>query len=195
MATTSIPTDSLADSLTLYRFSSAKYLQMVETGVLGPRDRVELIGGTVVDMSPSGARHNHILTRFNRLLVPLWSECEILIQGTLELSEGQVFDPDVMLVRQKPGGYRDHLPTAADVLLVIEAAESSLQRDQSVKLPYYADAGIAEYWIADLKQETLLVHRQPQGSQYASVETLGKDATVSPLAAPSFSLKLAEVFN
>lgn len=195
MATTGPSSASFPDFQSLRRFSSSDYLQMVEAGVLGPEDHVELIGGMIVEMSPAGARHNYFLGQLNRLFAPLWDQCEIRVQGTLDLSEGQVYDPDIMLLRSKPGDYKEQLPQADDVLLVIEASESSLQRDQQVKLPVYAAAGIQDYWIADLKKEVMLVHRDPTGTEYRSVETFGKNATITPLAAPEFAVELAKVFN
>lgn len=168
---------------------------MVEAGVLGPDDHVELIGGMIVEMSPAGTKHNHFLIRLNRLLSPLWDRFEIGIQGTLELSDGQIYDPDIMLLRSKQKGYKEQLPQAEDVLLVIEASDSSLNRDQLVKLPEYAAAGIQDYWIVDLKKEVVLVHRDPLGAEYRSVETFGNDAILSPLAAPEFSIELLQAFN
>lgn len=170
-------------------------MQMVEAGVLGPEDKVELIGGIITDMSPSGSRHNHLVAQLNRMFSALWSEFELRVQGTLELSEGQVFDPDFMLARKKSDAYKHKLPTAGDVLLVVEVSESSLQHDLNVKLPFYAEAGISEYWIVDLQKQVILVHRQPEGSKYLSVETVEKSGSVSPLSAPEFSLQLTQLFD
>src|SRR5258705_10095974 len=98
-----------------------------------------------------------------------------------------------MLLRMRPDGYKAKLPDASDVQLIIEAAASSLPRDQLIKLPVYAAAGIPEYWIADLDQEQLLIYRDPEGSQYRTCETRKGDEVVSPLAAPelSFAVRLA----
>jgi Uma2 family endonuclease len=195
MTTIPIPTAELLQVLPLRRFSTADYLQMIEAGVLGPRDRVELIGGIVVDMSPAGIPHNHFLIRIIELFGPLLERFQFAVQGTLTVAEGQVYDPDFMLLRRSRDGYKTRLPDAADVLLVVEAAESSLRRDQQVKLPVYASAGIAEYWIADLAQELLIVHREPEASGYRLVETWSGDDAVSPLAAPDFSFAVRQAFD
>jgi Uma2 family endonuclease len=80
-------------------------------------------------------------------------------------------------------------------LLLVEASASSLNHDQQIKLPTYAEAGIQEYWIADLDNERLLVHREPAGARYKSVQTLEGDASISPLAAPDFSLTVRRMFE
>ncbi len=181
--------------LPLRRFSTDRYLQMIEAGVLGPNDRVELIGGMIVDMSPAGIPHNHFLIRLIELFAPLLGQYQFTVQGTLTVADGQVYDPDFLLLRHRPDGYKTKLPDAADVLLVIEASETSLRRDQQVKLPVYAAAGIAEYWIADLAQESIIVHRQPEGDSYRSVETHKGDEMVSPLAAPEFSFAVRQAYD
>src|SRR5258705_4833913 len=92
-----------------------------------------------------------------------------------------------MLLRMRPDGYKAKLPDASDVQLIIEAAASSLPRDQLIKLPVYAAAGIPEYWIADLHQEQLLIYPDPEGSQYSTCETRQCDETASLLAEPEVS--------
>jgi Uma2 family endonuclease len=179
----------------LHRFSTADYLDMVGKGILGPDDRVELIGGIIVEMSPAGSRHNHFLGQLNELFGPLLGRVVIWIQGTLVVAEGEVYDPDLMLLRRKPGGYKNQLPGPQDVLLIVEAAESSMQRDQKFKLPIYAAAGIPEYWIADLDRELLIVHREPEGLAYRAIDTRQGDHLVSPLAAPEISFAVRNAFE
>ena len=195
MATTGPSSASFPDFLSLRRFSSSDYLQMVEAGVLGPEDHVELIGGMIVEMSPAGIPHNHFLIRLIEIFALLVGSYQLSVQGTLRVSDGNIFDPDFMLLKYRPDGYKENLPTAEDVVLIIEAAETSLKKDVTHKLPIYAAAGITDYWIADLKEEVLLVHRDPHQSTYRSVETLQKDASVSPLAVPEFSVELLQAFN
>lgn len=181
--------------LPLGRFSTAQYLRMIEAGVLGPDDHVELIDGVVVEMSPAGIPHNGFLINIVDLFAPLLPRFQFAVQGTLPVAERQVFDPDFLLLDRRPDRYKTKHPGAEDVRLVIEAAESSLPRDQKVKMPKYASAGIPEYWIADLVNETLIVHRDPQPGGYMDVKSLGGDDVVSPLAAPDFSLVVRKMFE
>ena len=195
MATTGQTTADFPEFLSLKRFSTSDYLQMIEAGVLGKDDHVELIGGMIVDMSPAGIPHNHFLIRVIRLFAPLLDRFEMAIQGTFPLEEGHVFDPDFMLLQKRPDAYKSKLPEAEDVVLVIEAADSSLRKDQQLKLPVYAQAGISEYWIADLEKETILIHRQPEGGVYRVVETHRADDVLSPLAASDFSFAVRQAFD
>lgn len=195
MATISPPTADFMQIVPLHRFSTADYLEMIEKGVLGPSDHVELFGGMIVEMSPAGIPHNGFLIGVLRLFSPLLDRFDIAIQGTLTVAEGQVYDPDFMLLRRRANGYKTKLPDAPDVLLVVEAAESSLRRDQQIKLPVYAAAGIPEYWIADLEREELIIHREPAGNGYRVTETRRGDDLVSPSAAPELSFAVRQAFE
>lgn len=195
MSTITSTFSGFPEFLTPGRLSTAQYLRMIETGVLGPEDHVELIDGVVVEMSPAGVPHNGFLINIIRTMAPLLNHFEIAVQGTLTVAEGQVFDPDFMLLDRRSDRFKTNLPDAKDVRLVIEAAESSLPRDQKVKMPKYAGAGIPEYWIADLVHEVLLVHRDPQPSGYRQIQTLRGDDMVSPLAAPDFSFAVRQAFE
>jgi len=177
------------------RVSATQYLQMIEAGVWDNGEKVELIEGIIVPMPPSGPDHTNSTIRFVRLFAPVLDQVELSIQGTLIVSAENVFDPDLALLRIKPGGYRAQQPTAEDVLLVVESAASSLKRDQHVKLPLYATAKIPEYWIVDLKQQQLHIHRDPQGPVYREMHTHSSDELVSPLALPQLVLRVNSLFE
>jgi Uma2 family endonuclease len=190
-----IITDKNESAIIPHRFSTADYLEMIEKGILGPDDHVELVEGMIVDMAPAGIPHNGFLMTMVELLTPLVGRYKIAIQGTLSVSEGQVYDPDVMILRQRPDRYKSSLPDASDVLLVIEAAASSMPRDQQTKLPVYAAAGIPEYWIADLGREVILVHRKPRGSKFTTIEQRQGDDIVSPACAADLSFAVRQAFE
>lgn len=195
MATVSPKPVELLQISAPHRFSSARYLEMIERGIIGPDDHVQLIDGVILEMSPAGSRHNQFLGQLIRLFAPLLDSVELWSQGTLVVADTQVYDPDIMLLRRKPGGYKHKLPGPDDVLLVVEAAESSFRLDQEVKLPAYAAAGIAEYWIGDLTREEIILHRGPQGPHYRQVETRRGDEVISPLAAPGLSFAVRTAFE
>lgn len=195
MSTTSSTTVDFSVPLPLKQFSTADYLQMIEAGILGPKHRVELIGGMIVEMSPAGIPRNGFLINIVDLFAPLIGRFRLAVQATLTVAEGQVFDPDFMLLTSRSDRYKSQLPQAGDVCLVIEAADSSLQRDQCVKMPIYSGAGVPEYWIADLEREVLIVHREPQPGGYRLVEKRSGDDIVSPLAAPDFSFAVRQAFD
>jgi Uma2 family endonuclease len=194
MPTLVYPTAEFPVVLPPAKFTSKEYLAMVDAGFLEGK-KVELIDGVIVAMSPAGSEHNQFLILIVDLLVPVLEKYQLAIQGTLTVAEGQVFDPDVMLLQRRAGGYKHRKIEPADAVLVIEAAASSFGNDRTIKLPAYAQAGIQEYWIADLDNERLFVHREPAGATYQSVQVLEGEAVVSPLAAPDFSLTIRQMFE
>ena len=183
--------------LTPWHVTSERYIQMIRDGVFEEDDRVELIDGTIIEMAPADPDHNYDLIRFNELIAPPTNVARRMIQGTISIGEVQVFDPDFVLLR--PGrDYKRRHPTAADLLLVVEVAKSSLAKDRGPKLRAYAAAGIADYWIADVRQERLLVHREPQGDGYANVTELAGDDTVTPLlleGVPGVTVRVGDLFT
>jgi len=177
------------------RFTRKDYHRMAEVGILGPKDRVELIRGEIVEMSPIGKRHNGGVDNLNMLLVPpLVGRAIVRVQGSIVLGDDTEPEPDMAVLRLRPAPYREVDATAEDVLLLVEAAESSLAYDRSTKLGLYAEAGIVEYWIVDVVGRTVEVHRDPRDGVYADVGRLTGDATVSPRAFPDVSLSLAQIF-
>lgn len=193
MTTLNPQTTPQPDALQPHRFSTEQYLRMIEIGVLGPEHKVELIHGIISDMTPAGTRHHHTLMRLTRLFAPLLEPFELGVQTTTVIAGGQVFDPDFMLLERK--SYKHAHPEAGDIRLIIEAADSSLNRDLKVKLPIYAAAGIADYWVADCDREVLHVHRQPTATGYTEAQELAGDQTVAPLAAPEHAVRVADLFG
>ena len=176
-----------------YRFTAADYHRLAEAGILGEDDRVELIAGEIVEMSPVGGRHVEAVSRFTRLLSRQVGDGMLVnVQSPIRLTNDGEPEPDLAVVRDR--AYGGELPTAADVLLVIEVADTSLRRDRDIKLPRYAEAGIPEVWIADLRRRQLLVYRNPQGARYAEALVLGLSDEVSPLSFPDVTIRVADVF-
>ncbi|MEM6459809.1 MAG: Uma2 family endonuclease [Planctomycetota bacterium] len=177
-----------------WRISSERYIKMIADGVIGPGDKIELVNGIIVEMSPADPEHHYIITRLVRSLLPPPESAEPLIQGTVRISEGQVFDPDYVLLR--PGiDFRTRHPGPEDLLLVVESAKSSLAKDRGPKLRAYAAAGVPDYWIADVQRGVLITHREPRGDSYRIVEERRGDDRVSPLRLPQLSLRVGDLFE
>ena len=174
--------------------STEQCLRMIDAGVFDSSDKVELIGGFITPMAPVGPEHNGSLFALTKLFAPVADKFEIAVQATISISEGQVLEPDFALLTPRADGYMTALPRAADVLLVIESAASSLKSDRHVKLPIYAAAGVPEYWIVDLNEKTLEVYREPVGDGYAYCKKLGGDDVASPLACPGVTLRVGGLF-
>jgi Uma2 family endonuclease len=154
---------------------------------LSAQDRIELIEGEVIYMSPIGSRHAACVKRLNALLSKLLADQVIIsIQDPIQLSNFSEPEPDVALLRPRDDFYASHLPTPSDVLLIIEVADTSIEYDQHTKLPLYARSGIPEVWILDLHNSTVTIYTQPSIGEYqvkkdySAVDTI-QAATVSKL--------------
>lgn len=164
-----------------HRFSAEDFHRMAEAGILGEDDRVELIRGEVVELSPVGKRHMAALKRLMNALFPLQQAKKALlqVQDPLRLFPDTEPQPDLALLAYRDDFYRERVPEAKDALLVVEVAETSLDHDLKVKLPLYAQAGVPEVWVVDLEGKRVLVHRKPEGGGYREAEALGPGARLS----------------
>lgn len=145
------------------RYSVERYLDLIDLGMLTPDDRVELLEGVIVAMPPSNPRHASALLRVTRALTKVAGD-RATVRCQLPLITGRhgVPDPDVALVEPSEDDYLAGHPSAA--LLVVEVAETSLKQDRFTKGPLYAAGGVAEYWIVNLPDDCIEVHRQPDAT-------------------------------
>lgn len=183
--------------LTRHRLNVDDYHRMAEVGILGEDDRVELIGGELIDMAPIGQDHAATVNGLTRTLVIAFGERAIVsVQNSVRLNRFNEPQPDVTIFRPRADDYRTGAPPGpADVLLLIEVADSTLRYDRIVKLPLYAQAGIPEVWIVDLRRRVVDVHRAPSGDAYAVVETYGPDDIVTLSQAPDIAVGLRRVMG
>ena len=164
---------------------------MCEAGVFREDDRLELIEGEIIEMSPIGKRHAAVVRRLINLLTRQLGEDEALVdaQDPVVLGDTSEPQPDLALLRPSPDFYAGEHPRAEDILLLIEVADTSLAYDREVKVPTYARHGVLEVWVADLGGAGVEVYRQPAADGYAHVERLDDpEAVVSPLLLPRLRL-------
>jgi Uma2 family endonuclease len=175
------------------RFTVDEYYRMAEVGILGPDDRVELIEGEIIEMTPIGLRHALCVAGLNsRLVRGVGDRAAAWTPNPVRLFPDSEPEPDVVLIRGPLSRYTQH-PGPADVLLLIEVADTSYRFDRYVKLPLYSRAGVPEVWIVDLTHEVVEVFLQPSASGYASAQRFERDATVAPLAFPDVALAVADI--
>jgi Uma2 family endonuclease len=162
----------------VHRYSLDAYHRFIDLGAFDEDDRVELIEGVLVRMSPKSPRHERVIRWLTRWLVTSVDDAthEVGVGCPLTLVEsGSEPEPDfVVLERGTPSPY--HPATAA---LAIEVAVSSLRRDLRVKARIYAAAGVREYWVVDVDGGRLVVHRNPGPDGYADLIELGPDDRVA----------------
>ena len=175
-----------------HRFSRAQYEHMVETGVFGPEDRLELLEGEIIDMAPQKSRHSTAVTLLAEALKPLFTPGHtVRVQLPLSLNDFSQPEPDIAVVSGSPRDYRDAHP--AHAVLIVEVADSTLAYDRSRKLATYARTGIPEYWILDLAGELLEVCRQPENGGYGERLVLLRGEKVAPDAGNGVSIGVEEL--
>ncbi len=177
-------------------FTVDDYHRLAQIGVLDEDERVELLDGQIVEMSPIGPRHAGCVKHLARLLYRKLGDAEILgVQDPVGLGMRSEPQPDLAVLKPRADGYRTAHPGPADVLLVIEVADTSLQSERDVKLPLYAAAGIPEAWLVDLEHDMIEVHRQPGPEGYREVDTLRRSDTLAALLVPTGGISLDEVLG
>lgn len=175
----------MADTTLRKRFTVDDYHRMGEAGILYEGERVELIDGEVVAMSPIGPRHSACVGRATRALVLTALDSAIVLpQGSVRLSQYHEPQPDLVLLRPRADFYATRHAGPGDILLAIEIADSSLTFDRTVKARVYAQAGIPEYWLADLKTNVLWRYERPEGDAYREVDRHQRGQSIAPRLLP-----------
>ncbi len=178
-----------------HRFSVADYDQMIEKGILSENDRVELIRGEILDKMSIGEVHAACVKRLNVLLIGLFGSRTCLgVQDPVCLDDSEP-EPDLSLLKKRDDFYAGSHPGPDDVLLIVEVADSSLDFDRGVKIPLYAENGIAECWIVHLADQSLEVYRNPQRGAYSNVSVLRAGEVVELLSLPGTPISVADVLG
>ncbi len=169
---------------------------MVQAGILGEDDRVELLEGEIVEMAPIGSRHASCVDRLTHLLVRQFAEKAIIrVQNPVRLGERSEPQPDLALLRPRPDFYAKAHPGPEDILLLVEVAETSVGVDREVKLPLFARAGIPEVWLVDLSGECIEVYRKPTPQGYQEVRQVRRGDRVAPQAFPDIGMAGEEILG
>ncbi|MBD1863795.1 MULTISPECIES: Uma2 family endonuclease [Trichocoleus] len=181
----------MAVQLLRRQFTVAQYHQMVEAGILTEDDRVELLEGEIIEMSPIGRRHAACVDRLNRLFSDRLRERAIVrVQNPVELSDRSEPQPDIALLKPRPDFYEAGHPQPQDILLLVEVADTTVEFDREIKIPLYAKSGVREVWLVDLNQNAIAIYREPSLSVYGQVEELrqGQELTVQAFTDGSFAV-------
>jgi Uma2 family endonuclease len=174
----------------------AEYHRMGEAGILTEDDRVELIEGQLIAMSPIGSDHSGTVNALNRLLVRAVGDHGVVaVQNPVRLDDYSEPQPDFSVLRPRDDDYRRATPRPQDVLLIIEVAHSSLHYDRAVKRSLYARHGIAEFWIVNLPGAEVEVHRAPSGDAYTVMTRVGRGEHLRPALLPDVALAVADVLG
>lgn len=162
------------------RFTVDEYHRMADVGILTEDDQVELLDGEIIPMSPIGTEHAACVNALTRCLYGcLPADVIIQVQNPIGLNDDSEPVPDISVLQPRDDGYRHHRPGPAEVQLVIEVADSSLEKDRQVKIPLYAQHGIREVWLIDLIKPGVEVYRSPGPNGYADMRRFVGDQRVT----------------
>jgi len=187
--------DTMGMALTHRRFTVDEYHRMAEVGVFEEDDRVELLDGEIVEMTPIGDRHVACVVRLNDLLSRRSVEPLVSVQNPLVLASRSEPQPDIVVLPRQADHSAAWLPRGADALLVIEVADTSVDHDRDVKIPLYAVAGIPEVWLVDLPAELIEVYQDPEAGRYTTRRIVARGASLSPRRLPQVTLAADEILG
>ncbi len=174
----------------------ADYHRMGEVGILTEDDRVELIEGALVALSPIGSEHAGTVNALNRRLVLAVGERGVVaVQNPVQLDDLSEPQPDFAVLKPRSDDYRRATPRPDEVLLIIEIADSSLAYDRTVKRSLYARHGIPEFWIVNLSAGEVEVCRTPSGDDYVSVSRVGRSGMLEPERLPDATIPVAALLG
>lgn len=181
-------------TLITYKWSIEAWHELVNSGVLAGK-RVELLEGEIIEMSPEGIPHSYTQQSVSDYLRELLQgqayirDAHPITLDNSPTSRASEPEPDIAIVRLPHTIYAQHHPYPEDIYWLIEVSKETLSKDLEQKTITYARNGIPEYWVIDLKNNKLVVHTQPQASNYAQIVEY-KAGTVTPLAFPQIAIAL-----
>lgn len=176
----------------IHRFTWAQYEQMIDAGVFGPGDRLELLDGEIIDMAPQKSRHATAVRLLEEVLRTAFGQgYDVRAQLPFRADEHSEPEPDIAVVPGAPRDYRDAHPSRA--ALIVEVADTTLAYDRIRKLGAYARADVPEYWILDLNSETLEVCRKPIRDAYAERRILGAGDRIAPALAAREAFAVSDI--
>ncbi len=178
------------------RFTVAEYYAMADAGILSENDRVELLDGDIIVMPPIGDWHAARVNLFTNVLPPrLEGRAIVSVQNPTRLDDVSEPQPDVMLLRWRDDFYAGGHPEPADVLLLIEVSDSTIDYDRNTKLPQYARAGIPEVWIVNRPARRVEGYSEPSDSGYSTVRYAGSGDCIAPQAFPDIVLEVSRIIG
>ena len=176
-------------------FTVSEYHRMAEVGIFTEDDRVELIEGEVVTMSPIGPRHAACVKKLAALIRERIASHDLIVgvQDPIRLSEHSEPLPDISILRPREDFYAEDHPGPGDVLVLFEVADASVMYDRNTKLPLYARAGIAEVWLVDLVKNVVDVYSSPGTNGYAEPQRFERGTVARSRVLPEFSVPVSEI--
>ena len=178
-----------------YRFTVDEFARMGEAGIFTEDDRVELIDGEILQMTPIGPAHAWIVDRLNELIMTrLAGRVHVRVQNPVRLDRHTEPQPDLVVARRSDA-YAARHPEPGDVLLAIEVADSSLRYDRLEKAPRYARSGVPEMWLVDVEASAVTVHTDPGPDGYASRHVRRRGDQIVSTSVPELGFPVDDIFT
>jgi Uma2 family endonuclease len=177
-----------------YKFTLEAYHRLGEMGFFGEDDRIELLEGEIVEMTPIGRLHAACVNRVMRRLEGLGQRAVVSVQNPLLVGDSELL-PDIVLLSYRDDFYAAKAAAAEDALLIIEVADSSLHYDQTVKAPLYAQAGVPELWVIDRNDDLVWVHLESSDKGYLSIKAHQRGACITPRAFEAIPLNVNDILG
>ena len=177
-------------------FTTTEYYKLLESGVLTEDDRVELIDGEIITMSPIGPRHTASVKRLNTFLVrKTFGLALIGVQDPIHLNQYSAPQPDISMLKFRDDYYASGHPEPEDTMIAIEVADSSVEYDRQVKIPKYAEAGIPEAWLIDLVNDRIEIYALPNEGIYQEVRIVLRHQKIISRTLPQLKLKAEDILG
>ncbi len=178
------------------QFTVKEYHQMAEAGILKEDDRVELIAGEIVKMSPIGLRHAACVNRIAELFFRHFiGRAIIQVQNPIQLNNENEAQPDLALLERRDDFYQEKHPQPEDIFLLVEVADSTIKYDREIKIPLYAENGISEAWLIDINRQLVEVYRQAEGNIYQNVQQFFREDILTIEAFDDINLTVDEILG
>jgi Uma2 family endonuclease len=179
-----------------HAFTVDEWRRMGDAGLFGENARLELLDGEVIEMSPIGSRHGGCVNRLNRLLVMrLGDRAVVGPQNPVVLNDISEPQPDIAVLAPREDMYSRSHATPAEILLLIEVADTSLAFDRDTKGPYYATCGVTETWVVDLAGQQVLVMRSPSPSGYGQIRSRDRGDRLDIEAIPDIAFRVDDLLG
>lgn len=171
-----------------------EWRRLGEAGIFPPDSRLELINGEIFEMTPIGCNHaGHVIRLMNFFAIRVAGKAIMNAQNPLRLGDLSEPEPDFMLLKPNPDFYSTRHPVAADMLLLVEVADSSLEFDRNQKMHLYALHRIPEYWLLNLNEASVEIYRKPAGDLYAEKRTLIASDSIALSELPEITIDIGDI--
>ena len=177
------------------RFSVDEYYKMIELGMLKDYEKAEIIDGELIQQMTIGDKHASVVNILNRFFIKNVSDSILVsVQNPLRISDYNEPEPDIVLSDLTKYDGKRH-PRPEEVILVVEVSDATLKYDRDVKLPLYAESGIKEVWIINLKKNIVEIHQNPFNDIYQTVKIYKSGETIDLPSFPDLKLKVDEILD